>query len=51
MRTREEINKEIAKVNTAKRNAERKHARCVERLNELKSELRESEASDGNGNQ
>lgn len=51
MRTKEEINKEITKVNTAKRNAERKHARCVERLKELESELRESEASDGNGNQ
>lgn len=39
MRTRKEITEEIKKVQTAKRNAERKRARCIERLEELKAEM------------
>lgn len=42
MRTRDEITVEMKKVNTAKRNAERKRARCIERLAELKRELEEA---------
>lgn len=43
MRTKDEIKAEIKRVNTAKRNAERKRARCIERLEELKKELEEAE--------
>ena len=42
MRTKDEIKTEIKRVNTAKRNAERKRARCIERLAELKRELEEA---------
>lgn len=42
MRTGDEITAEIKKVNTAKRNAERKRKRCIERLAELKKELEEA---------
>lgn len=41
MRTENQIKEEITKVNTAKRNAERKRARCMERLAELRKELQE----------
>lgn len=40
MRTKKEITAEIKKVQTAKRNAERKRVRCIERLKELKEEMR-----------
>lgn len=43
MRTGDEITAEIKKVNTAKRNAERKRARCIERLAELEKELKEAD--------
>ena len=43
MRTRDEITAEMKKVNTAKRNAERKRARCIERLAELRKELEEAD--------
>ena len=43
MRTRDEITDEMKKVNTAKRNAERKRARCIERLVELRKELEEAD--------
>ncbi len=43
MRERAEILAEIKKVNTAKRNAERKRMRCVERLEELEAELKEAD--------
>lgn len=43
MREKAEILEEIKKVNTAKRNAERKRKRCVERLEELEAELKEAE--------
>ncbi len=43
MRTKAEIMEEIKKVNTAKRNAERKRKKCVERLEELEAELKEAE--------
>ena len=43
MRTAGEIQKEIRKVKTAKRNAERKRVRCVARLEELAEELRKAE--------
>ena len=43
MRTKDEIKSEIKRVNTAKRNAERKRAKCVERLAELEKELEEAE--------
>lgn len=36
MRTKDEIKTEIKRVNTAKRNVERKRKRCIERLAELK---------------
>ncbi len=42
MRTKDEIKTEIKRVNTAKRNAERKRKRCIERLAELKRELEEA---------
>lgn len=42
MRAKDEIKSEMKKVNTAKRNAERKRARCIERLAELKRELEEA---------
>lgn len=40
MRKIEEIKAEISKVLTAKRNAERKRTRCIERLEELDAELK-----------
>ena len=43
MRSEKEISAEIKRVNTAKRNAERKRKRCIERLEELKKELEEAE--------
>ena len=43
MRIKDEITTEMMKVNSAKRNAERKRARCIERLAELKKELEEAE--------
>lgn len=43
MRTGDEIKAEMKRVNTAKRNAERKRKRCIERLEELKKELEEAE--------
>ena len=47
MRTKKEILTEIKKVSTAKRNAERKRTRCLERLAELEQELAEvKEAAD-----
>lgn len=42
MRSEKEIIAEVAKVNTARRNAERKRKRCIERLAELKRELEEA---------
>lgn len=47
MRTVEEIEAGIKKVNTAKRNAERKRARRVERLTELHKELKNAPAEAG----
>lgn len=47
MREIEEIKSEIKKVNTAKRNAERKRKRCVDRLEELKAELKEVANNEG----
>ena len=41
MRAESEIKEEITKVNTAKRNAERKRTRCTKRLAELRKELQE----------
>lgn len=41
MRAESEIKEEIAKVNTAKGNAERKRTRCTKRLAELRKELQE----------
>lgn len=46
MRTKEEICNEIAKVKTAKRNAERKNRRCISRLEELEAELKEAEQNE-----
>ena len=46
MRIKDEITTEMKKVNSAKRNAERKRARCIERLAELKKELEEAEHED-----
>ena len=43
MRTRDEITVKMKKVNTAKRNAERKRKRCIERFEELNKELEEAE--------
>lgn len=43
MRTKEEIEAEIKRVSTAKRNAERKRARCIERLAELEKERKETD--------
>ncbi len=43
MRSKDEILAEIKRVNTAKRNAERKRKKCVERLEELYAELKEGE--------
>lgn len=48
MRSKDEILAEIKRVNTAKRNAERKRKRCVERLEELDAELKEAEGSEEN---
>ena len=46
MRTKNEILAEIKRVNTVKRNAERKRKRCVERLEELDAELKEAEGNE-----
>lgn len=43
MRKKDEIQAEIKRVNTAKRNAERKRKRCIDRLEELNAELKEAE--------
>lgn len=43
MRTVEQIKEEISKIEKAQRNADRKIARCVERLVELRLELSEAE--------
>lgn len=43
MRNKDEILAKIKRVNTAKRNAERKRKRCIERLKELNAELKEAE--------
>ena len=42
MREVNEIEAEIKRVSTVKRNAERKRARCIERLAELEKELEEA---------
>ena len=42
MRNEKEIEAEMKKVSTAKRNAERKRAKCVKRLAELEEELKEA---------
>ena len=41
MRKKDEALAEIKRVNTAKRNAERKRKRCIDRLEELNAELKE----------
>lgn len=46
MRTTEEIKAEIDKVNTSRKNAARKVERCLDRLDELKNELKEAEEHD-----
>ncbi|MCQ4637997.1 hypothetical protein NE619_14770 [Anaerovorax odorimutans] len=43
MRSREEILREMEKVNKAKKAAVHKQLHCVNRLNELKNELKEAE--------
>ena len=48
MRKIEEIKAEMRKVLTIKRNAERKRARCVERISKLKAELK---AAGGSANE
>lgn len=42
MREVKEIKIELTKVQTAKRNAERKRTRCVERIKELEREMDET---------
>lgn len=39
MRTKDEIIADIKRMQTAKRNAERKRGKCIERIRELKYEL------------
>ena len=46
MRTIQQIEEEMKKVNTAKRNAECKRAKCIERLDELEKELILSQQSE-----